>query len=866
MRFRYVLYWVFLCCLSPISVWGWAGSRCDSLFDAADGLLNSRGDLKRAASLYREAGFCLYDVGNYGDAIVGWSEYFKCLTVVGDYTGFEDVIHRVKQNDSLKVFEYYPLLCKNIGQYYVYMGEYETAFGEYAACEAMLNGNGAADTMMLGMLYGELGYLYRLVGESDWSLQYYRKSLSFFESQPNSVETVRTWNNIGRALGAKGEFGAARDMYLKALPVAERSLKLSLYTNLSNVYIDLGKPDSSLYYGRAALDWQVGEQDVSKIGRTKKHIGEALLRLKRYEEAIGVLKESYTERLRVNDRAGLPVTARLLSEAYWAVGSRAQSVFWIEESIQNTTWAFNSAGAVGIRSIVLQLDAFDAYVQKIRYLDDFYKRTGHHAWLLAALAVSKQAEDVIDAIRNQQLTNDSKLLWRQKFREFYPLVLSLCIEAGYSGQAFYFLEKSKSLLLLEQYFLENNYSAMLNERELTEFNALRKNLAKAQVLKDPKPMWMDSVVIFQQRLQDWQQGISHKYPRIHTYGEPITLKSALSKVGREQCILEYFQDTDSSFWVFKLERNKLSQIHLKTPQIDSLIEALNHPIQTNEDKISAFNAPLAHHLYNILVRPLHIESEHVILSPDGSLSNLPFELLLTRPAPANQGTDNYFQTCSFFIEQCAISYTPSVSLFFFDVKKKKPTRTQLSIAPIFPNSRWYLPASGREVDSIARIMGGDKVIGNEATTHQILPHIKDYQNIHLATHTSPASNTRPSAILFADTSLYLPEIQSLNLNTQLMVLSVCQAIKGIRTAGEGNISIARSLHAAGVQSVIASTWEIDDQAAQYFFEIFYKHLKQVKQPYKALQITKIQLIQGSYRRYSTPYFWAGFIGIGRINA
>jgi CHAT domain-containing protein len=63
---------------------------------------------------------------------------------------------------------------------------------------------------------------------------------------------------------------------------------------------------------------------------------------------------------------------------------------------------------------------------------------------------------------------------------------------------------------------------------------------------------------------------------------------------------------------------------------------------------------------------------------------------------------------------------------------------------------------------------------------------------------------------------------------------------------------------AGAGNILMSLWEVDDNAAEVFMTLFYKHLL-----YERLDIhTVLQETRQAMRRsphYRNPYYWAGFI-------
>ena len=116
-----------------------------------------------------------------------------------------------------------------------------------------------------------------------------------------------------------------------------------------------------------------------------------------------------------------------------------------------------------------------------------------------------------------------------------------------------------------------------------------------------------------------------------------------------------------------------------------------------------------------------------------------------------------------------------------------------------------------------------------------------------------------------DGILTADEIAHLNLiGTNLTVLSACQTGLG-EVTGEGVFGLQRSFKKAGVQSLLMSLWEVDDEATQLLMTAFYTHYAQGKTKAEALQAAQKEVRRhqfmrdGKERSGEDPYFWAGFI-------
>ncbi|MEO1368830.1 MAG: CHAT domain-containing protein, partial [Acidobacteriota bacterium] len=103
--------------------------------------------------------------------------------------------------------------------------------------------------------------------------------------------------------------------------------------------------------------------------------------------------------------------------------------------------------------------------------------------------------------------------------------------------------------------------------------------------------------------------------------------------------------------------------------------------------------------------------------------------------------------------------------------------------------------------------------------------------------------------------LSVAELQELEFDAQLVVLSACHSAVGEEVRGEGLLGLARGFMNAGVPRVIASQWAIQDGVAQELMKSFYRKIwVEGQRPAAALREAQLEL----RRRGLGPYHWASF--------
>jgi CHAT domain-containing protein len=232
------------------------------------------------------------------------------------------------------------------------------------------------------------------------------------------------------------------------------------------------------------------------------------------------------------------------------------------------------------------------------------------------------------------------------------------------------------------------------------------------------------------------------------------------------------------------------------------------------------------------------------------------------------------------------------------------------VAPTTGNLFANLKGTRKEVDSISSTLTNPSLEYemDETLFKEIMP---DYHIIHMATHgyclnlgikkrpefladsipfdkSLIASGLALSGANIAmknqggqDELLSARELSDLDLsNVEFVVLSACQTAKGDIT-DEGPAGLVRGLKNAGVKTILATLWAVDDTSTMMFMQEFYKALECGKSKYQAYiqaqkfvqsyveripyrkfspkTMAKEKHIYYKERTFSDPYYWAPFI-------
>jgi CHAT domain-containing protein len=102
------------------------------------------------------------------------------------------------------------------------------------------------------------------------------------------------------------------------------------------------------------------------------------------------------------------------------------------------------------------------------------------------------------------------------------------------------------------------------------------------------------------------------------------------------------------------------------------------------------------------------------------------------------------------------------------------------------------------------------------------------------------------------------EIYNLKFPAELVVLSGCRTGLGKEIRGEGLVGLTRAFMHAGAARVLVSLWDVHDEATAELMKRFYTGLLGPEKLLPAAALRAAQVSMARDKRWSSPYFWAGF--------
>lgn len=355
----------------------------------------------------------------------------------------------------------------------------------------------------------------------------------------------------------------------------------------------------------------------------------------------------------------------------------------------------------------------------------------------------------------------------------------------------------------------------------------------------------------------------------------------------------------SHVWVIS---NKDSKFYLlgKKDEINNLTNDFKKDISDYSSNSISSGAISGSKLFDAVLKPVIKDIKafkRVLIVPDEDLVAAPFGAI---PLPS-QGRQKYLA------EEFEIGILPSVStlLALRGIIREKPKANSQELVAVIADpvydlsddrlSRKGLKTISNNTSSVSAVISGSKVsrltrlpftnveareiaglaaskikifAGLDAKRDTVLNgSVSNYRIVHFATHgflNTSSPELSSLALSMYDANGYQQngflraiDIYSLRLKADMVVLGGCQTAGIAQIRGDGLAGLTRGFMYAGVPTVMASLWKVDDAATSYFMRYFYEALlTKGMTPIGALRDAQIRFINSS--RWSSPRYWAAF--------
>lgn len=832
-----------------------AGLRRDLIYVLADlGALHFNKENYQKAKEYSEQSILIADSVRTSDVPVGfWPDDFGRARAL--HTLAETSLRDGDQEGAIEKLQRALSLYENlngrglnynfyISAVYTAMGRVYPEIGQYAQALLYLSkaldiARVSYDQNSIALILNSIGYLYMEQEDYAQAQVHFDQSLKIYLAQDNKIEACKVLLNLGVIAQRQAN-------YDEALTKFKHSLQSAKATQIADVQIAAGEG-----------------------------MGVVLTAQKNFVGALDILNESLALAKQTGNKIRQIELLWRSAETYHEIGNYAQAV----------TCAESAAAA-----------ARSSRLPKLEFLATTTLGQSYAAQKKLDLATQTlmQAVDQLEAMREQVAGSEvgSQLFLENKVAAYHALV-ELFIKQDKPLDALLFAERAKGRVLLDVLSGgKSDLARVLTPTEMAETLRLNRRISeindriKIRATTDSSSIGslyreLDSARLKYQSYQDALH-VSHRDLRARTGRTAVMSIKDIDYLtqNRTDAYLEYVVGKERVY-VFVLTRNGATaapdlRVYPLAITPEDLARKVNQFHQRLANRHPDF-ASLARELYATLIEPAGDQLRGVgtiCIVPDGALWNLPFQALVS-------SSDHYL------IEDHALYYAPSLSVLREMSQEKEDRRSKGVSLIAFGNpvigrdEQWNeelcpLPEAEREVGFIATTFTHRKVlIGREASEKTFKAQATTYATIHLATH-GVLDNRQPlySHLLLTKTQndpendglLEAREIMNMKLNADLAVLSACETANGKIAPGEGVMGMSWAFFVAGTRSMLVSQWKVNSASTSQLMGNFYQALES-REDYakgnktRALQDAALKTMKD--QRYRHPFYWAGFVLIGK---
>ncbi len=724
--------------------------------------------------------------------------------------------------------------------------------------------------------YSELITLYSIIGDYEKSKLYFIKSTEYYIYKKDYRNLYKNYMRISKvyaSIDGKTNFEKTIGYLKKAdslgefTPIEKRDESL-INLRLGFVYEEVEKKDKAIYHYEKALKTSKELNDSISISMLNNNIADLYLQHNEYIKAKAKLDNSLL--FAGDEKESKALVYSTYGTYYLQKNSFYKAKFYYEKALQllveeSDVKKFENPSLKSLAVLPNKLHVLDFISQKANYWHTRYKVDKNESYLQKALQDYKLADQLLDVIRFESSEKRSKLFWRKQGASLYIKAIEVCYLLNNVNDAYFFLEKNKALLLIEE--LSHQKAQVLSHlpQELIERDfALKQGIVHAE--ESNLSNKTDKIFELKQAYEQFKDSLAHNYPEYSILRKKLPVLHIKNHkdyfVNKSSVSLQYIINETKAFGLVITEHNsylfKINDATSLQKEVIKLTQQLQHPFETQfaldayaKNSNSIFKRLLPEEVFN------KIKGKRIIISADGIVQNIPFGALIS----------NYETPDSYLIKTNEISYVHSFSYLNLNKRKSRnPKHTFLGMAPknFKDKTLATLANSVDEVNYINSIFSDKIFINKQATKSNFVSSLGDYKIIHLATH-SGSSDTEKPWLAFSDERINLNEMHATKNQADLVVLSACKTSQGEMKTGEGVMSLARGFFFSGTNSVISTLWNINDKTTLEIMHSFYTNLKNGMTKSRALHESKLTYLSKHEGTLSTPFYWSSYVLIGDMN-
>ena len=718
-----------------------------------------------------------------------------------------------------------------------------------------------------GCGYGNLGNTYESLGKFQRAIEYHNQHLSIAKEVGNRACQGKAYANLGLTYRSLNEFQRAIEYSNKYLifakEVGDRAGQGQGYGILGNIYFLLGEYQRAIEYTNESLI--IAKQDGNRAMQSQAYsvLGATYLRLDEFEQAMECYKKQLSITNEVGDREGKGHAYSNIGDVQRSLGDVTLAMEYYKQSLSNAEEIGDRDGQghvyCRLGSCYTDLHDFkkaiECYKRHLSIAEEIGDKKGeacahvglgqsflYSNFLNEALEHFRCSVKVYDTIRASSISEDElKISFRSKHQFAYTHLWQVLVMLERNDEALYAAERGRAQALLDA--LKVTYGlTSLSPRSIESEEEVRNTSRKTNVLTVFLALHLKTLNI-------WVLGKE---------GNPI-FRQAEIEIGREhEDSFTLLLDT-----VLKNIRDGVG-IRCENRSMDKLSDD-STPSSTRDDnqtsELSQETTDFLQPLYDAVLGPIEdlLDGDELIVVPDGALCLAPWaalrESLRIRMVPSLTSLEVITDSpCEY--------HSKSGALIVGDPCLEKVTNN--GGHPIYKQ----LEYAQKEVEMIGEILESQPLTGKDATKEVVLQRIASVALVHIAAHgreetgeivlaPDPRWGSKPPTE--EDCIMKMSDIQAVRLRARLVVLRYSHSGQG-KVSSEGVVGMARAFLIAGARSVLATLWEIDDEATMTFMKSFYQQLGSGESASVALQ-RAMKCLRDSHD-FSAPKYWAPFVLIG----
>lgn len=566
-----------------------------------------------------------------------------------------------------------------IGDIYTSQGNAKKALDHFARAVDLYNRHCINNKRLLSSIYNSYGTALQNAGDLNQSVKYYRQSLENDREvlPPQHPNLSKTQNNIAISYYYQGDYRRALDYFIDAVNVLaefygkEHRQVAAGYNNVGIVYSEIGDLEKATDFLEKSLDikesvFGINHPDVA-IGY--QNLGAIYFDMESYERAIKYYKQAekrhleqfpeghselanvyanlgeayaageefkkalkyYQKDLEINLPTGHPFigdTYRKIGDAYARLENHEMALDHYQKALEVFTGDFsleNRYENPPFEQITYPYLLLEALSAKGEELLSYGKESSSQELLERSLQIHLEAAELVENLQLSYSREESKFLLRERTVDVYKqgfetayLLQEQYDDPRYKEYAFYFAEKSRNQILLEQVRRINARNlaeipdSLTDQEQLLhkQINRLQNELsglAETPQVKDSlQQSFRDSLFHLRKNLDKYIRYLESSYPKYHAlkYAPVVTSAEEIQQeiLADNQVMLSYFFG-DESLFALIISKNSLEVRDLET---DSLLQ---QDVREYRNTILESNSPdefaeKSHRLYKKLIDPI----------------------------------------------------------------------------------------------------------------------------------------------------------------------------------------------------------------------------------------------------------------------